>query len=160
MAILLKEEQLADRVQIYATDFNPYALEQAREGIFSVDNMKHYARNYQNAGALASFSDYYHAKYGAAIMDPSLKKHILWANHNLVTDSDFAEIHMVICRNVLIYFNRDLQNRAHSLFHRALVNGGILCLGKKESLSLTEFMGAYSEVDRQQKIYKKKYEYP
>ncbi|MCX4187112.1 CheR family methyltransferase [Methylophaga sp. OBS4] len=160
MAIMLKEEHLDSRVQIYATDFNSHALAQAREGIFPAENMKTYARNYQSAGAIASFSDYYHAKYDSAIMDPSLKKNILWANHNLVTDSDFAEVHMVVCRNVLIYFNRQLQNSVHKLFHRSLVNGGILCLGKKETLSLTDYKDSYSDVDRQQKIYKKNYEYP
>ncbi|WP_461481295.1 CheR family methyltransferase [Porticoccus sp.] len=159
MAILLREEGLSDRVQIYATDFNPHALARAREGIFPADHMKTYARNYQSTGACASFADYYHAKYDSAIMDPALKRNILWAQHNLVTDSDFAEVQMVICRNVLIYFNRQLQNHVHGLFHRSLTNGGILCLGKKESLVLTDHRELYSEVDRQQKIYKKRYDY-
>ncbi len=157
MAILLKEEGLYDRVQIYATDFNPYALECAREGIFPADSMQRYARNYQRAGATASFADYFHASYESAIMDPALKKNILWANHNLVTDSDFAEIHLVICRNVMIYFNRSLQQRVHGLFHRCLANGGILCLGSKESLVGSSYQRAYEELDRQQKIYKKRY---
>lgn len=159
MAILLKEEGLLNRVQIYATDFNAHALEHAKEGIYPAENMKTYARNYQQAGATGVFSDYYHAKYDSAIMDASLKKNILWAQHNLVTDSDFAEVQLVLCRNVLIYFNQKLQNKVHNLFYRSLVNGGVLCLGKKESLVLIDKQSAYSEVDRYQKIYKKKYGY-
>jgi chemotaxis protein methyltransferase CheR len=156
-AILLMEEGLYDRVQIYATDFNQQVLDQAREGIFPAAAMQKYARNYQLSGARASFSDFYHARYDSAIMDPALKKNILWAAHNLVTDSDFAEVQLVLCRNVLIYFGKDLQNRVHGLFHRSLANGGFLCLGRKECLSLTDYEGRYTVVDRQQKIFRKKY---
>src|SRR5690606_12219537 len=105
MAILLQEEGLYNRSQIYATDFNHHVLNQAKEGIYAFDRMKKYAENYRLSGARGEFSDYYHAQYGSAIMDVSLKSNIIWANHNLVTDSDFAEMHLVICRNVLIYFN-------------------------------------------------------
>lgn len=158
-AILLQEEGLYDRVQIYATDFNQQALDQAREGIYSAEAMQRYARNYQLSQARAAFADYYHARYDSAIMDPALKRNILWASHNLVTDSDFAEVQLVLCRNVLIYFDRALQNRVHGLFHRSLVNGGLLCLGRKESLVLTDYDSHYAVVDPQQKIYRKKYGY-
>ncbi|MBP9151339.1 MAG: protein-glutamate O-methyltransferase CheR [Flavobacteriales bacterium] len=158
MAILLKEEGLYDRTQIYATDFNQHVLKHAKEGIYPADLIKKYAKNYQDSGAKGSFSDHYHAKYDSAIMDPSLKKNIIWAHHNLVTDSDFAETHMVVCRNVLIYFNKDLQNRVHGLFHNSLANGGILCLGSKESLRFTDQEVHFEELDKKQKIYKKKYE--
>lgn len=157
MAILLKEENLYNRAQIYATDFNEDALEKAKEGIFSADKMKKYARNYQDSGAKGSFSDYYHAQYDSAIMDGDLKKNIVWANHNLVTDSDFAETHVIICRNVLIYFNKQLQNRVHKLFHTSLVNGGILCLGSKESIRFSDYGQHFEAMDKKQRIYKKKY---
>lgn len=157
MAILLKEEGLLGKTQIYATDFNQHALEQAKAGIFSTSNMKKYAQNYQGSGAKAAFSDYYHAQYDSAIMDASLKKNIVWANHNLVTDSDFTETHLVVCRNVLIYFNEKLQNKVQRLFHSSLVNGGFLCLGNKESLKYTDYNIHFQEMNKNQKIYKKKY---
>lgn len=157
MAILLQEEGVYERVQIYATDFNQYVLNQAKDGIYSAESMKKHARNYQQSGARASFSDYYHARYGSAIMEPALKKNIVWANHNLVTDSDFTETQMIICRNVLIYFNSTLQNRVHGLFHRSLVNGGILCLGRKEALQFSNYHDCFTCLDRHQRIYKKKY---
>ena len=157
MAILLKEEGLYDRSQIYATDFNQYVLKHAREGIYPAEQMKKYARNYQASGPKGSFSDYYHAQYDSAIMDASLKKNIVWANHNLVTDADFAETQLIICRNVLIYFNKDLQNKVHKLFNNSLVNGGILCLGNKESLRFTDFEEHYDVLDKKQRIYKKNY---
>lgn len=157
MAIVLFEAGLLDRVQIYATDFNQHALDQAKAGIFPVESMRKFAQNYQNSGAQASFSDYYLAQYDSAIMAASLKKNIVWANHNLVTDKDFSETHLVVCRNVLIYFNADLQNRVYGLFHGSLVNGGFLCLGKKESLRFSQYADSFMEVDRAHKIYKKKY---
>ena len=157
MAILLKEEGLYSRTQIYATDFNQQVLNVAKEGIYPIDRMQKYARNYQNSQPKASFSDYFRAQYDSVIMDNSLKENIVWANHNLVTDSDFTEAHIVICRNVLIYFNKQLQNKVQKLFYDSLVNGGILCLGNKESLSFTEYEKKFDKVDKKQKIYKKKY---
>jgi len=157
MAILLKEEGLYDRVQIYATDFNHKALEQAKAGIYRRDQIKLYARNYQNSGAKGSFSDYYYADHDAAIMDRDLKKNIIWANHNLVTDSDFAEMHMILCRNVMIYFNRDLQRRVHGLFHKSLVNGGVLGLGSRETIQFSSHEKAYEPIDKKLRIYKKRY---
>jgi chemotaxis protein methyltransferase CheR len=159
MAILLKEEGLYDRVRIYATDFNEAALDKARAGIYPVERMRNYAWNYQRSDAKADFSDYYHAQYDSAIMDPSLKKNIVWANHNLVTDSDFAETHLIVCRNVLIYFNTELQNKVHGVFNGSLVKGGVLCLGKKESIRFSSLSNNYSDLDKHQKIYRKNYRY-
>jgi chemotaxis protein methyltransferase CheR len=157
MAIILKEEKLYDRTTIYATDFNQQALNRAKEGIFSNEKIREYTANYQKSGGQESFSNYYTAGYNTVIMDQSLKKNIVWANHNLVTDAVFAEVHIVLCRNVLIYFNQNLQNKVQKLFFDSLVNGGILCLGTKESLSLGDFFDEYSVMDKKQKIFKKKY---
>jgi chemotaxis protein methyltransferase CheR len=157
MAIILKEEGLYERARIYATDFNQHAINRAREGIFTNDQVKEYTSNYQRAGGRESFSDYYTSKYNMAIMDQSLKKNIVWAHHNLVTDSVFAEVNLVLCRNVLIYFNRELQDRVLELFFESLMNGGILCMGTKESLRFSNYCDRYSELDKQQKIFKKKY---
>jgi len=159
MAILLQEAGLLERTQIYATDFSQYALQRAREGIYAVDNIRKYAGNYQRSGPKGAFSDYYHASYDSAIMDPILKKNILWAHHNLVSDSDFAEMHMVVCRNVMIYFNSELQNRVYGLFNRSLVKGGVLCLGKKESLRFSSLAARFVEIGPNHKIYTKRYDH-
>ena len=156
MAIILQEEGLYDRTTIYATDFNQHALNKAKEGIFSNALIKEYTINYQLSGGKESFSSYYTSNYGNIIMNQSLKKNIVWANHNLVTDSVFAEVHLILCRNVLIYFDVDLQNKVQKLFCESLINGGILCLGSKESLRFTDFHEKYSELDKKQRIFKKK----
>jgi chemotaxis protein methyltransferase CheR len=157
MAIVLKEEGLYERSTIYATDFNQHALTKAKEGIFSSGAVKEYTTNYQLSGGKESFSDYYTSHYDNVIVSNSLKKNIVWANHNLVTDSVFAEMHMIFCRNVLIYFEKNLQNKVQRLFYNSLVNGGILCLGSKESLRLSDLCEAYSELDKKHRIFKKKY---
>lgn len=157
MAIVLKEEGLYDRVRIYATDFNQKALDQAREGIFSGEQMKLYTQNYHKSGGKESFALYYTSHYGNVIMDAGLKKNIVWANHNLVTDAVFSEVHIVVCRNVLIYFERKLQDQVHQLFYESLVNGGILCLGSKESLRFSQFANAYTSLDKNQRVFRKKY---
>jgi chemotaxis protein methyltransferase CheR len=157
MAVILKEEGLYQRSTIYATDFNQQVLNRAKEGIYSSDMIRAYTSNYLKAGGQESFSDYYTAKYNGVIMDQSLKKNIVWANHNLVTDSVFAEVHLILCRNVLIYFNKDLQNRVQSLFFESLINGGILCLGIKESLRFSNVHEKYQELDRNYRIFKKRY---
>ncbi len=157
MAIIMQEEGLYDRTTIYATDFNQLALSHAKEGIFSNSMMKEYTTNYQLSGGKESFSGYYTSSYDNVIMNQSLKKNIVWANHNLVTDSVFAEVQLILCRNVLIYFNRNLQNKVQRLFYDSLVNGGILCLGSKESLRFTDLNEDYTEVDKKQRIYKKDY---
>ena len=157
MAIIMQEEGLYDRTTIYATDFNQQALNQAKEGIFPNKMIKEYTANYQLSGGKESFSGYYTSDYDNVIMNKSLKKNIVWANHNLVTDSVFAEVHLILCRNVLIYFERDLQNKVQKLFYNSLINGGILCLGSKEGLRFTELYDAYTELDKKQRIFKKKY---
>ena len=157
MAIIMQEEGLYDRTTIYATDFNQKALNQAKEGIFSNELMKEYTTNYQLAGGKESFSDYYTSNYDNVIMNKSLKKNIVWANHNLVTDSVFAEVHMVLCRNVLIYFDKDLQNKVQKLFYNSLINGGILCLGSKESFHDNDLVEKYTNIDKKQRIFKKRY---
>jgi chemotaxis protein methyltransferase CheR len=157
MAILLKEEGLYDRTRIYATDVDRQALARAHEGIYPLADMVHHGRNYERSGGQGALTDHYTSGYGAAIMAHSLKKNIVWAEHNLVTDSDFAEVQMVICRNVLIYFDQMLQERVHRLFHRSLVNGGILCLGSRESLEHGPMRNAYTALDRRNRIYRRNY---
>jgi chemotaxis protein methyltransferase CheR len=157
MAILLKEEGLYDRTTIYATDFNQHALDKAKAGIFPIETIKEYTLNYQKSGGKESFSDYYTSNYNMVIMENSLKKNIVWANHNLVTDSVFAEVHLILCRNVLIYFNKELQNHAQRLFFDSLINGGVLCLGSKESLLFSDVSDSYTDIEKKQKIFKKKY---
>lgn len=157
MAILLQEEGLYDRTTFYATDFNQRALDQAREAIFPNNRIKEYSANYQLAGGKLSLSEYYTSHYDHAILNQSLRKNIVWANHNLVTDSVFAEVNVILCRNVLIYFNRSLQNHVQKLFYESLMHGGFLCLGSKESLRFTDFEKLYAEVDAKQRIFKRKY---
>jgi len=156
LAILLMEEGLYDRSTIYATDFNDSTLEKAREGVYPVEKIREATENYQKAGGHASFSDYYNSRYGAAAMARSLKERITFANHNLVSDVSFGENHLIFCRNVLIYFNRDLQDHVLRLFTDSLVNGGFLCLGTKENLQFTTENDRYTLVDRKAKIYKKR----
>lgn len=155
-AILLKEEGLYDRTQLYATDFNPLVLDTAKKGIYPINRIKDYTTNYQMSGGINSFSDYYVARYDSVILDQSLKKNIVFAEHNLVTDSVFAETNLIICRNVLIYFNKELQNRVVKLFTDSLVKGGYLGLGSKENLMFTEVFDQYQVVDGKEKVYKKK----
>ena len=157
MAIVLQEEGLYDRTTIYATDFNQLALNQAKDGIFSNKMIKEYTTNYQLSGGKESFSSYYTSNYDNVIMNQSLKKNIVWANHNLVTDSVFAEVNLILCRNVLIYFDKNLQNKVQSLFYNSLINGGVLCLGSKESLRFSDLYEKYMELDTKQRIFKKKY---
>jgi chemotaxis protein methyltransferase CheR len=157
MAIILQEEGLYDRSIIYATDFNQHALNRAKEGIFTNSKMKDYTLNYQLSGGKESFSNYYTSSFDNIIMNQALKKNIVWANHNLVSDSVFAEVHLVLCRNVLIYFDNTLQNKVQKLFHESLKTGGILCLGSKEGLRFTDFYEKYMVVDKTQRIFKKKY---
>jgi chemotaxis protein methyltransferase CheR len=157
MAIIMQEEGLYDRTTIYATDFNQEALYKAKEGIFSNAMIKEYTANYQLAGGKESFSNYYISHYDNIIINQSLKEKTVWANHNLVTDNVFAEVHLILCRNVLIYFDNNLQNKVQKLFYGSLVNGGILCLGSKEGLRFTDFYQKYTELDKKQRIFKKKY---
>jgi chemotaxis protein methyltransferase CheR len=156
LAILLQEEGLYDRTLIYATDFNPDVLETAKKAIYPLSRIKEYTLNYQASGGTHSFSDYYIANYDSAIFNPSLKKNVVFAEHNLVTDSVFAEVNLIICRNVLIYFNKDLQNKVVNLFTDSLVKGGFLGLGSKENLMFTDVYDLFQVIDHKEKIYKKK----
>ncbi len=158
LAILFKEEGLYDRSQIYATDFNQMALQKAREGIYPVDQIKEFTVNYQKGGGRLSFSDFYLARYDSVILDKSLKERIVFSDHNLVTDGVFGEMNLIVCRNVLIYFNKELQDKVVKLFWESLCSGGYLCLGSKESLKFTKYVDRFQVIDGKEKIYKKKYE--
>lgn len=138
MAILLEEEGLLGRTQIYATDINEAALRQAKDGIYGIEKIKEYTANYQQAGGQHSLSDYYHAKYDSVIMRRSLGDRIVFAQHNLISDASFGAMHLIVCRNVLIYFDETLQNRVLKLFQESLVSKGLLLLGTKESLLFSE----------------------
>lgn len=155
LSILLKEEGLYDKSTIYATDFNESVLKKAKEGIYNINLIKKYTSNYQLAGGIESFSDYFIARYDSALMDQSLKKNIIFSSHNLVTDGMFGEMDMIICRNVLIYFNRDLQNNVFKLFTESLSEGGFLCLGTKETVRLSKCSNYYDDIVKGEKIYKK-----
>jgi chemotaxis protein methyltransferase CheR len=155
MAILLEEEDLYDRARIYATDINEVVIRRAKEGIFPLDRMQEYTQNYIRAGGTRSFSEYYTAMYDGALFAPRLMRNIVFSQHNLVTDRSFAECNVILCRNVLIYFDRTLQQRVHKLFHESLPIYGYLGLGSKESLRFTGFEDNYESVDRREKIYRK-----
>jgi len=155
LAILLKEEGLYDRATIFVTDFNDHALEKARSGIYTSEQIKVGTYNYGAAGGHHSFSDYYRAKYNAVAIDSSLRKNMTFANYNLVTDGVFGEMHLILCRNVLIYFDRELQNRVLDLFSNSLILGGFLCLGSKESIRFSTINTAFNDVDRRARIFRK-----
>jgi len=155
MAILLREEGLYDRARIYATDINEVVLQQARSGIFPLEKMQEYTQNYLRAGGTRSFSEYYTAAYGGALFAPSLREHVVFAQHNLVTDRSFSEFNVILCRNVMIYFDRSLQNRVHQLFYESLPTYGVLALGSKESLKFSAFEDRYEALNAREKIYRK-----
>jgi chemotaxis protein methyltransferase CheR len=155
MAILLEEEGLYDRARIYATDINEVVVHRARAGIFPLDRMQEYTENYIRAGGTRSFSEYYVAKYDGALFSPALQRNVVFSQHNLVTDRSFAEFNVILCRNVLIYFDRTLQMRVHGLFYESLVHLGILCLGSKETLRLSDYEASYEELSGADRIYRK-----
>ncbi|SKC87095.1 CheR family methyltransferase [Ohtaekwangia koreensis] len=155
VAILLKEKDLLDRSIIYATDINQQSLQVAREGIYPLGSMKLYTGNYLKAGGEKAFSEYYTAKYNYTILDQSLKHNIIFAPHNLAVDQPFNEFHFIVCRNVLIYFNQQLQNKVINLFYDSLCSSGFLGLGSKESLLFTDKNECFEEVDHKEKLYRK-----
>ena len=154
-AILLEEEGLLDRTRIYATDINDAVLQQARAGIFPLNRMQEYTENYIRAGGKKSFSEYYTAMYDGALFSPSLTRSVVFSQHNLVTDRSFSEFNVIFCRNVLIYFDRQLQNRVHALFYESLVMFGILALGSKESLRFSQYEPCYEKLHPREKLYRK-----
>ena len=156
LAILLSEEGLYDRATLYATDISAGALDTARAGIYPLETIQQGGRNYLASGAKGSLSDHYHARYDAAAMDPRLRRRITFARHNLAMDTSFGEMQLIVCRNVLIYFNRELQDHVLELFSESLDHGGFLCLGDNETLSFTSVADRFEVVDAEAKIYKKR----
>ena len=156
LAILLREEGLLERSMIYATDINPHSLEKAEQGIFALDHLRTYTQNYQQSGGKRAFSDYYSAAYDRVLFDKSLRTNVTFADHSLATDSVFAETHLVSCRNVLIYFNRALQDRALGLFHESLCHRGFLGLGSKESLDFSAYAQQFEALLRPERIFRKR----
>jgi chemotaxis protein methyltransferase CheR len=155
LAILLREEDVYDRTRIYATDINESVLDRARGGVFPLDKMREYTQNYIKAGGTRPFSEYYVAKYDGAQFQRSLVDNVVFAQHNLVSDRSFNEFHAIVCRNVMIYFDRALQDRVHSLFYESLGMFGVLVLGHKESLRFSPHADCYEALDAEERIYRK-----
>jgi chemotaxis protein methyltransferase CheR len=156
LAILLHEEGLLDRSIIYGTDINAHSLRTAESGVFGLERLRGFTENHRHSGARASLSEHYHASGASAIMDSALRRRITFSDHSLATDNVFSEVHLVTCRNVLIYFDHALQNRALGLFSEALVARGFLGLGSKESLRFSAAAGLYDEVAAGERIFRKK----
>jgi chemotaxis protein methyltransferase CheR len=156
MAILFREEGLEDRTIFYATDINTDALKKAEAGIFEMERIPLFTENHRKAGGTCSLSEYYTAAYGGALFDKTLRRNVVFSDHSLVTDAVFAEMQLVSCRNVLIYFDRDLQDHVVGLFKDSLANKGFLMLGSKENIRFSRHAPAFSEFDRKEKIYQKR----
>ncbi|WP_045217203.1 CheR family methyltransferase [Desulfonatronovibrio magnus] len=155
LAILLREAGLLERATIFATDISRPALDTAREGVYSLEAIRRGGAAYQEAGGQGSLSEHYHARYNAAVMAPALRRKITFARHNLAMDSSFGEMQLILCRNVLIYFNQELHQRTLELFWESLDRGGFLCLGDKESLGFSAADSLFTEVNAMARIYKK-----
>lgn len=155
LAILLREEGLLERSLIYATDINVQALRAAEAGIYDVQRLAQFTENHRQAGAKTSLSDYYTAAYGKAVLDASLRRHIVFSDHSLATDAVFAEVQLVSCRNVLIYFDRALQDRALGLFHDALSHKGFLGIGSRETVRFSSFARSFDAFSERERIYRK-----
>jgi chemotaxis protein methyltransferase CheR len=156
VAIALREEGMLERTRIYATDMDAAVLARARQGCFPLDKLRDYTRNYLAAGGTQDFSGYYTVSGDEAVFDPALLREVVFAQHNLATDRSFNEFDLVLCRNVLIYFGRDLQDRVLTLFDESLGRRGVLALGRKETLNGTAIEGRYEPVDEAEKIYRKR----
>ncbi len=154
--ILFREEGLEQRTLFYATDINPQALTAAESGIFNMDRVQQFTENHRKSGSKVSLSEYYTAAYGKASFDKSLRQNVVFSDHSLVTDAVFAEMHLISCRNVLIYFDRPLQDRALGLFRDALTHNGFLGLGAKESLRFSVHAPSFKEFIREEKIYQRR----
>jgi len=157
MAILLQEEGLYDKTQIYATDIDKNVLAKAKKGIFSSEELALFEKNYIESGGKEDFSKYYTLRYDNIIMNQSLKKNVVFADHDLATDQVFGEMQVVLCRNVIIYFDRHLQDRVFKLFHESLDMGGVLCLGSKESIRFSSSASKFSAIDEKNKIFRKQH---
>jgi chemotaxis protein methyltransferase CheR len=155
MAMLLHEEGIYDKTKIYATDINANVLKIAKAGVFPLEHMKKYTNNYLKAGGKKAFSNYYNVLHNGVKFHPYLTKNVVFAQHNLVTDRSFNEFHVILCRNVLIYFNKDLQRKVHHLFYESLGMLGILGLGDKETIYYIDKTDCYEEISKNQKLYKK-----
>ncbi len=155
LAILLHEEGLLERTMLYATDINPVSLDAARRGVFPLDRMRLFTENYQKSGGKRAFSDYYTAAYGGALFERMLVENVTFADHSLATDSVFSETHFVSCRNVMIYFNRRLQNRVLGLFHESLCHRGFLGLGSKESIDFSSYASRFEPLARRERLFRK-----
>ena len=155
LAILLQEEGIYERCRIYATDINDAVLKKAKEGIYSLDLMQAYTNNYIRAGGTRAFSDYYTAAYDRVILKSSLRENVVFAQHNLASDASFNEFHVILCRNVMIYFNNQLQTHVHHLLHDSLVMFGILGLGARETLKFSPYEYTYQEIDDTSRLYRR-----
>lgn len=153
--ILFREEGLEERTLFYATDINPEALTQAESGIYDLDRVRLFTQNHRLSGGKTSLSDYYHTGYNRCILDKSLRRNVVFSDHSLVTDQVFGEMQYVSCRNVMIYFNRELQDRAVGLFRDALPRNGFLGLGSKETLRFSEHAESFRDFVREEKIYQR-----
>lgn len=155
LAILLQEEGIYERCRIYATDINDAVLKKAKDGIYPIELMQAYTSNYIKAGGTRSFSDYYTAAYDRVILKSSLRDNVVFAQHNLATDASFNEFHVILCRNVMIYFNSELQAHVHHLLHDSLVMFGVLGLGAKETIKFSPYEYAYEEIDSAARLYRR-----
>ncbi|OIQ68814.1 chemotaxis protein methyltransferase [mine drainage metagenome] len=155
MAIVLQQEGLLEHSRIYATDLDQIALNTAKNGIYPLSKMKEFTENYQASGGETAFSEYYQAGHGHAAMRADLSKNIVWAQHNLVTDASFNEFHLIVCRNVLIYFNTELQARVHRLLYESLADDGVLVLGRQETLQMTPHESCFRAIDSREKIFQR-----
>ncbi|MET3291905.1 UNVERIFIED_CONTAM: chemotaxis protein methyltransferase CheR [Brevibacillus sp. OAP136] len=155
MAILLHEEGLLQKTRLYGTDMSEQVLKRAKIGSFPIEKMKLYTKNYMQAGGTRAFSEYYSVKNDTVSFEPFLKEYMVFGQHNLVTDRSFNEFHVIICRNVMIYFNESLQNHVHELMYDSLCTDGFLGLGDKEGVAFTQYADRYEEVDRTEKLYRK-----
>jgi chemotaxis protein methyltransferase CheR len=154
-AIVLAEEGLSERVRIYATDINQNVIDIARRGVFPLDKMQEYTQNYIRGGGTRSFSEYYVARYDGARFSRSLVDGVVFAQHNLASDAAFNEFHVIACRNVMIYFDRPLQEHVHTLFYESLATFGVLALGQKETIRFSPHEEAFEELDAAEKLYRK-----
>lgn len=155
LAILLQEERLYKRCRIYATDISRAVLRKARDGIFPLAAMREYTNNYHQAGGANEFSDYYTAQYDSVIFSTALKSNVVFSEHNLATDGSFNEFQVILCRNVMIYFNKDLQARVHNLLYDSLSMFGVFGLGNKESLKFTPRAAFYEHLNDKDKLFRK-----